>query len=40
MPPIGVWSGLVLGWFLPNVPRLRVVSDDIEAYYTRPRDVE
>ena len=40
MPPIGVWSGLVLGWFLLEVPPLRAVSDDIEAHYTRPRDVE
>ena len=40
MPAIGFWSGSVLGWFLPEVPPLRVVYDDIEAYYTRPRDVE
>ena len=40
MPAIGFWSGSVLGWFLLEVPPLRVVSNDIEAHYTRPRDVE
>ena len=40
MPAIGFWSGSVLGLFLLEVPPLRAVSDDIEAHYTRPRDVE
>ena len=37
---IGFWSGSVLGWFLLEVPPLIAVYDDIEAHYTRPRDVK
>ena len=40
MQAIGFWSGLVLGWFLLEVPPLRAISDDIEAHYTSPRDVK
>ena len=40
MPAIGFWSGSFLGWLLPEAPPLRAFFDDIEEYYTRPRDVE